>query len=385
MNRSIILLSTIFLASFATKAVKCQTSPQKTSRETNYELRGRIERYEDCWVYLAHGELPKANIKKDSVKVKNGEFLFTGAAEGIEACLIGVPAKDANGKTLPRAILYQGPFILTAGQLNVSKPIGKDNQLMVTGSHEQAVYNSYLNCIAEIDKKGVIIFSEMYRVKKINPKRFDQLTVAQDQLRSARKDSVGAVVLRSLNSPTTAYIIKKELIRSDIQLAERLYYSLENTVRESYFGKVLAKYFDSPLAIGKPAPSFRLKNVDGKMLSLENFKGKYILLDFWASWCAPCRVEHPNLIKTYRAFNSKGFNIVSISLDKKKDAWLKAIKDDNLQWTQLSDLKGSDSEIKKTYNIETIPTNFLLDTEGKIIGKNLLGKDLHDKLEKLLK
>jgi thiol-disulfide isomerase/thioredoxin len=119
-------------------------------------------------------------------------------------------------------------------------------------------------------------------------------------------------------------------------------------------------------------------------VSLSSFKGKYFLLDFWASWCGPCRRENPNVVKAYRQYHNKGFDILGVSLDDSKDDWLKAIKKDGLSWTQVSDLKGWKNEAATLYGIQGIPMNFLIDKEGKIIAKNLRGQDLEKRLAEVL-
>ena len=139
------------------------------------------------------------------------------------------------------------------------------------------------------------------------------------------------------------------------------------------------------LAVGQTAPDFEMASVDGKKIKLSQFRGQYVLLDFWASWCAPCRQENPNLVKQYHAFKDKGFTIFGVSLDANKDLWLKAIKDDKLTWTHVSELKQWDSNIVKLYSIEGIPMSFLLDKQGKIIGKNLRAEQLSELLTKTLR
>ncbi len=140
-----------------------------------------------------------------------------------------------------------------------------------------------------------------------------------------------------------------------------------------------------PVSIGQLAPSFEMASSDGKVVKLSDFKGKYVLLDFWASWCGPCRAENPNVVKTYLAFENKKFTILGISLDDDKVSWLKAIKDDKLTWTHVSELKRWESPIANLYKIEGIPANFLLNPEGKIIAKNLRGEALTKFLSQTLK
>ena len=128
-----------------------------------------------------------------------------------------------------------------------------------------------------------------------------------------------------------------------------------------------------------------LPDVNGKTVSLSSFRGKYVLLDFWASWCGPCRAENPNVVAAYQKFKGKNFTIVGVSLDNNKDAWENAIKSDGLAWTQVSDLKGWQSQAAALYNVQSIPSNFLIDTAGKVIAKNLRGKDLEEALSSVLK
>ncbi|WP_235941004.1 TlpA disulfide reductase family protein [Cyclobacterium roseum] len=139
-----------------------------------------------------------------------------------------------------------------------------------------------------------------------------------------------------------------------------------------------------PLSIGQQAPDFSSLTPEGKEVKLSDFRGQYVLLDFWAAWCAPCREENPNIVSQYHKFKDKGFTVVGLSLDSDRDAWLKAINDDKLVWTQLSDLKMWDSEAGRLYNITAIPASFMIDPEGKIIGKNLRGPALQRFLERNL-
>ena len=167
---------------------------------------------------------------------------------------------------------------------------------------------------------------------------------------------------------------------------DSLYQELDTNLRTTYFGRIIENIIEKEklTAIGKPAPEFSANDVNGKPIALSSFKGKYVLIDFWASWCGPCRQENPNVVKAYHRFHDKGFDIFGVSLDRDKVKWLEAINKDGLDWTQVSDLKGWESASVSLYGVQGIPMNYLLDKNGIIVAKGLRGDELENKLAEIL-
>ncbi|RYE20086.1 MAG: TlpA family protein disulfide reductase, partial [Sphingobacteriales bacterium] len=174
----------------------------------------------------------------------------------------------------------------------------------------------------------------------------------------------------------------------DVNYYSTLFSKLSKDLHTTNAGVEFQKRLDalSTVAIGAAAPDFMQPDTSGIPVKLSSFKGKYVLLDFWASWCAPCRNENPNMVKVYNSFKDKNFTILSVSLDQpgRKDLWLKAVHDDGLVWTQVSDLKFMANDAALLYNIRAIPQNFLVDPAGKIIAKNIFGDELEKKLSEVL-
>jgi len=204
---------------------------------------------------------------------------------------------------------------------------------------------------------------------------------------SERKEiKIDSFITVNHSSPVAAYILYREFSNSlTADEIEKNISLLDTTLLNLEYVKQLKEIvtIKKRVEIGNPAIDFTALTPDGKGIKLSESFGNYLLLDFWASWCGPCRKENPNVVKAYKKYHPKGFNIFAVSLDKKKEDWIKAIATDSLTWNHVSDLKFWDSEPAKLYGIRSIPSNVLIDPSGKIIGRNLRGEELNKKLEEL--
>ena len=205
-----------------------------------------------------------------------------------------------------------------------------------------------------------------------------------DSLTANMDFNLKPLIAKNPSSPVLAFVLNEWAPRmslSELKEAVNMFDSSLAPALQTLQERIKIK---ERLEIGSVAPDFSQNDPDGNPVSLSSFRGKYILVDFWASWCPPCRAENPNLVNAYHKFKDKGFTVFGVSLDRDKAAWLKGIEDDKLEWAHVSDLAYWQSSAAAIYEVRSIPANFLLDPDGKILAKNLRGEELHIKLKEIL-
>ncbi len=347
----------------------------------NYSINGSLKNLKDnSYIYLHH----KWNNKDftDSAKVKAGKFSFSGKEPEVNMFWM---TKTSNMNEQPNLI-----FFVDGGKTTISGNLDSINYATVVGGQSQKDYADYNTMMNSFTAKQQAIVNAFNEAKTKN----DQVTMGAKytEYQNMDKEVKGAIenfIKTHPKSAVSGYAIYFNYQNSTAPMEEleRIVGLLDKSILNTKYGKLAQEKLNQlkGTTIGYPALNFAQANPDGKMVNLTDLKGKYVLVDFWASWCGPCRGENPNVVAAFNKYKDKGFTVFGVSLDQNKDKWLQAIKVDNLTWTHVSDLKGWGNEAAKLYGISSIPQNLLLDKEGKIIAKNLRGPDLDAKLEELIK
>ena len=329
--------------------------------------------------YLISHENNKKMTVDSTVLTNNGEFQFI---------------QNTKGANFFKVLINQNEYLLIAKEgdkIDIHADLAeRSRNYSITGSDESdrlqelnVKKNSYNTKIAEFEKE-VSSFKEAGKKSKeaflneiknsIEKENMDLMAFILKFANNNTESLAGFYAISSLNPQQ----YEQELIA----YSDKIKSNFNNNTTVTEFLVHMAKL--KTVQVGQIAPQFTIKSIEGTPVSLSDFKGQYVLLDFWASWCMPCRKENPNIVNAYHQFKDQNFTVFGISLDKNPNAWKNAVAADKLLWAQGSELKDFDSETVKLYQVESIPSSFMIDPNGKIIGKNLQGDDLLDFLTKTL-
>jgi peroxiredoxin len=341
------------------------------AQDQGFVIRGKITGLKDSSQAFLVTTTDNTVIAK--APIVKGSFTLTGKIP--EPSLYWIMLGDAQAQHI---YLENSPIIITGSKTDIKN-------LQVVGSRSHLDFKAFQNTFTPLMSS---LSSTATRINESQDERLKaSLMPVYDSLRKRVNTEVGSFVATRRSSYVSPFLLQvtAQLLEDPIVLEER-FKLLDAAIQQTSIGNGLAQYIAEGKigAIGSEAIDFQQADTTGAPIALSSFKGKYVLLDFWASWCRPCRLENPNVVKAFKKFSPKNFTILSVSLDKEKAPWLQAIKADNLAWTNVSDLQYWNNAAAQLYKVQGIPQNFLIDPAGKIVGKNLRGEELESKLCELL-
>jgi peroxiredoxin len=359
------------------------------AKHEGYTVEGQIEGDipDSVMMYLLHQTVEGVDVR-DSTEMVEGRFAFKGKLE------------------------HPAVHFLRFGNMNTAVPLFLENASIQVKAYADSLPNARVSGSASHDELMSLIQTlrrydmEAQGLQRDYQQRILAMSALPEEQQQAGQAAVQEVIdllnanaaaknsyqkdwpLDRLDKPVGAYIAWANL-QSQLYAPEEVVLISEELVQkqpELPYTRYLAEYVEKVgrTSAGAMAPDFSLPDPDGNMVSLSDFRGQYVLLDFWAGWCGPCRAENPNLVKAYDLYRERNFTILGVSLDRERAYWLQAIAEDSLSWTQVSDLKWWQSEAVSIYGLNQIPASFLLDPEGRILARDLRGVELLARLDAIL-
>ncbi|MCB9425595.1 MAG: AhpC/TSA family protein [Flavobacteriales bacterium] len=365
----------VLLLAFFTIFLSCQEK-----KEINFQISGTANNFNEGKAIYLERQKNLSLETVDTAYIEKGKFEFTGDETLPDLYFLRI---EGMGDKIP-VIVEKG---------NIQIELNKDSIFAskVSGTYNNEELHSYKT--GAIAKKRKELNTVNYLFSKASRDN-DQASAQKysDEYYKIDKEILDLnfnYVKNHPNSFISVLVLSDIIHKSDVDLQQVMKYfnGLSSELKHTVKGKSITDAYENltRVEVRKKAPFFTGATPDGKALSLTDVKGKVTLIDFWASWCGPCRKESPYLVKTYNDFKDKGLSIISISLDENKDNWKEAITTDHLNWHHVSNLKGWNEPIAQLYNVKGIPAAFLMDENGVIVAKDLRQKDLYNKIAELLK
>lgn len=348
--------------------------------KTKFTVNGKFENAgADRKVYLYGMSSTTMTVLDSTVLSEKGEFKFTRVAPETDFFRINIADKEYI------IVAKNGDEVKLNADLN-----DKKLAYTVTGAEEADKLTEFNTLKHQYAAKIEAIKTDFDQKVEANPEQREALLNEITPVYTKAVEDLNAAVIKFANDNTKSLVsfYAISLVNPTgneaalVKYAESVDDNLKKNTAVKSFVERIAKL--KAVQVGQPAPDFSINSIDGKTIKLADFKGKYVLIDFWASWCAPCRSENPNVVKAYQKYKDRNFTILGISLDKDKAAWQQAIKQDGLTWSHASELADFEGPTVRLYQVDAIPSSFLLDPNGKIIARNLRAEELDNFLNKTL-
>lgn len=343
----------------------------------SYRVSGQLKGLSNDTILLIH-RTDEATFT-DTAIAKGGAFSFTGKASEPQAYTL-LWMKDGKKR--------RKEFFIENTAISISGNVDSIDKISVSGSGTQKKYEEFLVMVKPLDDKMDSLSQVAGKLDENDKAGMAALDTAYDLVDAQKKVLAGKFITDNPTSLVTAFIALRIYgVEPVAGKLDTIYKSLDDHAQKGFYGKQLSGLITAlkQTEIGAVAPVFSLNDTNGRAISLEQYRGKVVLVDFWASWCVPCRHENPNVVKAYRQYHPKGLEILGVSLDEKRDKWIAAIAKDTLTWQHVSDLKYWNCAVAKQYAIRSIPNNYLIGKDGRIIAKSLHGEELQKKLAEVLK